>query len=112
MTAEDISLDADKKYNDEVRKMLEKHETLWAGELGEICITEHCIDLIPDVKPFKSQPYRPGPKTEELKQFKLENQLKAGVTEPAFMECVAPILFSSKGMVSCASASTIASLIR
>ena len=64
--------------------------------MGEINITQHSIDLIPGARPFKSAPYRAGPKTRELEQFEIEKQLKAGVIELSNSEWAAPVLFAPK----------------
>ena len=54
------------------------------------------IDLVPDAKPFKSAPYRAGPKTRELEQAEVEKKRKAGVIEPVMSEWTAPVLFAQK----------------
>ena len=78
-TADDIPLDeVPDELQDRVRQMLRRHEHMWHGKLGEINVTEHGIDLKPGSKPFKSPPFRAGPKTRELVQFEVDKQLKAG----------------------------------
>ena len=97
ITAKDIPLDdVNQEYHEEIREMLKEHERMWLGELGEINVTEHSIDLIPNARPFKSPPFRAGPKTRELEQFEVTKQLKAGVIEPAQSEWAAPVLFAPK----------------
>ena len=97
VTAEDIPLDdVDPKYHETIRRMLKKHEQMWLGQLGEINVTEHTIELKSDAKPFKSPPFRAGPKTRELEQFEINKQLNAGVIEPAQSEWAAPVLFVPK----------------
>ena len=76
--------------------MLRKHEKMWSGELVHIAVTENSIDLVPDARPFKSAPYRAGPKMRELIDFEVNKQLKAGVIEPAQSEWLAPVLFVPK----------------
>ena len=75
--------------------MLKKHELMRSGELGDISITKHRIDLIPNAR-FISPPYRTGPKTRELEQFEVEKQLKVGVIEPTILEWASPVLFAPK----------------
>ena len=82
ITVDNIALGVDNKHHDSIRKMLRKHEEMWTGELGTIHVTEHNIDLIPDARPFKSAPYRAGPKTRELVKSEVDKQLAAGVIEP------------------------------
>lgn len=73
--------------------MFRKLETMWTGELG---ITEYWINLNPNAKPLKLPPYRAGPKTKELEQFELREQLKARVRKPAISEWVTSLLFEPK----------------
>ena len=97
MTAEDIDLsEVPAQYHEKIRTMLKKHETMWSGKLGDIKIAEHSIDLKEDAKPFRSAPYRSGPKTRELEEFELKKQLDAGVIEPTVSEWGAPVLFVPK----------------
>jgi len=62
ITADNVELHVDKKYHPKIRKMLRKHEKIWEGRLGKITATTHRIDLIPGARPFKSAPYRAGPR--------------------------------------------------
>ena len=97
MTADDIDLsEVDEKYHDQIRSMLKKHETMWSGKLGEINVAEHSIELKDGAKPFKSAPYRSGPKNRELEEFELKKQLEAGIIEPSNSEWAAPVLFVPK----------------
>lgn len=91
MTAEDMSLTVEEIYNDEVRNMFQGHETIWAGELREIGISKHHIDLIPDSKPFKSLPYWAGSKNRKTEHFEVERPLKGGVIELGISEWAVPV---------------------
>lgn len=55
--------------------MLLRHKKLWDGHLGEINVTEHLVDLLPEEKPFKSALYLAGPKKRELIEAEVEQQL-------------------------------------
>ena len=96
ITADTVELHVDNKYHLKIRNMLRKHESLWAGQLGNINITEHSIDLVAGARPFKSAPYRAGPKSRELEQFEIDKRIKAGVIEPSTSEWAAPVLFGPK----------------
>lgn len=61
--------------------MLRKHNDLLSDRIGNVNITQHLIDLIPAARPFKSAPYRIGPKTGEIEQLEIYEQLKAGAIE-------------------------------
>ena len=48
ITAEDIPLDdVPTEYHDRVRRMLQRHEHMWLGKLGNINVIEHGVDLKP-----------------------------------------------------------------
>ena len=95
--AEDIDIsDVDEKYHEEIRAMLKKHETIWNGKLGHINVLDHNIELVNGARPFKSPPYRAGPKTRELESFEIKKQLDAGIIEPSQSEWSAPVLFVPK----------------
>lgn len=47
ITAETVPLGLESKYHPEIRKVLNKHESMWLGQLGEIKVTTLSIDLIP-----------------------------------------------------------------
>ena len=64
--------------------------------MEDINITQHSIDLIPGACPFKSVPYRAGPKTREVEQLEIEKQLKSGVIELSNSEWEVPVLFAPK----------------
>ena len=96
ITAETVELGVDKTYHKAIREMLRDHEHLWDGTMGQINITQHAIDLVPGARPFKSAPYRAGPKTRELEQFGIEKQLKAGVIEPSNSDWAVTVLFAPK----------------
>ena len=68
VTAEEIELNVPNEEEEKVRNMLRKHEKILSEKLGDINVTQMRIDLKPDAKPFKSPPYRAGPKTRELKR--------------------------------------------
>lgn len=94
--ADDISLGADKSYHNALRTILKKHERMWYKELGEFSIKEHRIDLTTNARPFKSPPYRAGPKTRELEQFEFQKKLLTGFIEPTISEWPSPVLFAPK----------------
>lgn len=95
-TAEDIAIDVPENKEADVRAILKKHEQAWSGKLGEINVTEMCIDFSPDVKPFKFPQLRAGPKTREIESEEIDKQLNAGVIEPAMSEWATPVLFVPK----------------
>lgn len=74
--------------------MLKKHESIWLGKLLEIHIFEHRVDLQPNVKPFKSPPFRSQDKRVGVSRNR--KQLKSWVIEPALSEWAAPVLIAPK----------------
>ena len=96
VTASNLELKMTDGKEEQIRAMLRKHESLWSGKLGEISATKHHIRLIEGARPFKSAPYRAGPKTRELEEEEVRRQLEAGVIEPSNSEWAAPVLFAPK----------------
>ena len=96
VTADTVELGMTEGKEEEIRAMLKQHESLWSGKLGEISATKHHIRLIEGARPFKSAPYRAGPKTRELEEEEVKRQLEAGVIEPSNSEWAAPVLFAPK----------------
>lgn len=72
MTAGKIVSAVDETYLSKIRIILSMQEAMWTGELGESGRTEHRINLIHSATPFKSPPYRTGPKTIEQERFKVQ----------------------------------------
>ena len=66
--------------------MLEQHQSIWDGHLGEIKATAHRIALKPNSGPIRQQPYRAGPKSREILDQHIQKQLKMGVTERSTIE--------------------------
>lgn len=89
-------MDVPNDKEDDVRAMLKNHEPSWSKQPGESNVNKMRIDLVPDDEPFKSPPYRAGPRSRELEPVEIDNQLKAGIIEPYMPECAAPVLFVHK----------------
>ena len=87
---EDISL------RSRIIKMLEKHEGLWDGRLGEIKATVHQIALKPNTRPMHQQLFRAWPKSREVLEQHIKQQLEVGVIEPATSEWAIPIVLTPK----------------
>jgi hypothetical protein len=79
-----------------VTEMLSKFSSMWTGQLGEINITQHRIDLVPDAKPVYQAPYRAGVKGRKVEKEEVERMLKAGVIEPANSEWASPVVLITK----------------
>lgn len=60
-----------------IRTMLKKHEIKWNRKLGDINIIKSFIYLMPGVHPFKTQQYRAGQNTRDLKHSEIHKQLEA-----------------------------------
>lgn len=76
--------------------MILKHQHIWSSELGDVNVTKHSIILIQGSRPFKSAPYRFGPKTEECKTTEVDKHLHTGLMEPFQSVWAAPLLFALK----------------
>lgn len=51
----------DEAYRTQILAMLELHEQMWPGNLGEIEGVSHRIELKMDTRVIRQQPYRAGP---------------------------------------------------
>ena len=58
----DLSHIEDEKLKKKIMDMLERHQSMWDGHLGEIKATAHRIALKPNSRPIRQQPYHAGPK--------------------------------------------------
>jgi Reverse transcriptase (RNA-dependent DNA polymerase) len=85
-----------KETQPKVKDMLSKYSSMWTGQLGEISITQHRIDLIPAAKPIYQAPYRAGVKGREVEKEEVERMLKADVIEPANSEWASPVVLITK----------------
>lgn len=81
---------------DQVVNMLSKHDSMWAGSLGEISITQHRIELQKDAKPIYQAPYRAGSKAREVERIEVDRMLQEGVIEPATSEWASPVVLITK----------------
>jgi hypothetical protein len=79
-----------------ITNMLEPHQAMWDGHLGEVTATQHRIDLIPGDKPVHSQPYRAGTRAREIEKAEIEKILAQGVIKPATCEWASPIVMVPK----------------
>lgn len=96
VTAIDIDIDVPQEKKPSFSDMLLKFEHIWSDQLGDINNTEMRINLVPHAEPLKAPPHRAGPKTRELEVAEIDNQLKAGIIEPAMSEWAAAVLFVPK----------------
>ena len=86
----------DSRYHARVRALLEKYSSMWDGKLGEIKLTEHRIDLMPDARPFAQPPYRAGPKARQIEQEHVDKMIREGVIEPAQSAWASPVVLVPK----------------
>ena len=86
----------DDKQRKAVLNMLAPYAKMWDGSLGEVSTSAHRIDTPDDVRPFRSQPYRAGPKQRELIETEINRQLEMGVITPSKSEWASPVLLVPK----------------
>ena len=66
-SVEDIRLDElDTEQSAEVRELLRPFSAMWQGQIGQIKATTHHIDLVPNARPQRQQPYRAGPEKRKI----------------------------------------------
>ena len=96
-SVEDIPLsDVDKRFHKEIRDMLRKHASMWDGHLGEIKATEHRIEVDPEAKPIRQNPYRAGLKERQFAREQIDKLLTAGVISPSDSEWASPVVLAPK----------------
>ena len=66
--------------------MLKKFSKMWQGQLGELKVGKHRIELKPDAKPVFAQPRRAGPAAREAERAEVKKMLELTVIEPASTE--------------------------
>ena len=76
--------------------VLQKHSSMWDGNLGTISATEHRIELEKGTKPVPSMPYRQGPAMLTKVAEEIEKMLNAGFIEPATSEWAIPVVLVPK----------------
>jgi hypothetical protein len=81
---------------DQVVNILSKHDSMWAGSLGEIYITQHRMELQKDAKHIYQAPYRAGSKAREVERIEVDRMLQEGVIEPATYEWASPVVLITK----------------
>ena len=86
----------DEKLKKKIMDMLERHQSMWDGHLGEIKAAARRIALKPNSRPIRQQPYRAGPKSREILDQHIQKQLEMGVIERSTSEWVSPIVLAPK----------------
>ena len=84
------------RYLPRIRALLRKYSSMWSGELGEIKVTEHHIDVLPGTRPIAQNPYRAGPRAREAEREEVERMLQAGVIEPSKSAWASPVVLVPK----------------
>jgi hypothetical protein len=69
---------------------------MWSGQLGELSIIKHHIDLQENAKPAYQAPYRAGKQSREIERQEVDRMFKAGVIEPATSEWASPVVRITK----------------
>ena len=93
----DVNLDhLEAETQHRIQSLLRKHASMWNGELGELSITKHRIDLQENAKPAYQAPYRAGKQSRDIERQEVDRMLKAGVIEPATSEWASPVVLITK----------------
>lgn len=97
VTMDDVKLDhLANTEQDRVRTMLREFEGMWQGQLGNVSVTEHRIDLEPDARPVRLPPHRAGHKAREVEKAEVDEMLRLDVIEPAATEWSSPVVIVPK----------------
>ena len=84
------------KYHERIRTLLRKFNSMWSGELGEIPVMEHRIDLVPGARPYAQHPYRAGPHARKFEEEEVDRMLRKGVIEPSQSPWASPVVLVPK----------------
>ena len=71
------------KHRRRIERLLEPCEEMWNGQLGELEVTEHGIQLTHGSKSVHQAPYRAGPLQRKMQNKEIENMLEKCVREGA-----------------------------
>ena len=96
-TVDDLDLShVEPRLRTRVREMLRKYSSMWNGNLGEIRVMDHHIELPPDTRPIAQQPYRAGPKAREFEETEVQRMLRDGIIEPSMSSWASPVVLVPK----------------
>ena len=97
LSVDDIPLDhLPAQARKRARKMLKKFSKMLQGQLGELKVGKHRIELKHDAKPVFAQPRRAGPAAREAETAEVKKMLELKVIEPASTEWASPIVLAPK----------------
>jgi len=76
--------------------LLEEYKALWAGQLGKVDVTSHRIELTPEARPRRAQPYRARHASSDIIFKEVQCQRDLGVIEPSSAEWAFPVVLVQK----------------
>lgn len=82
-----------------VEEILERYENMDSGKLMKIKATEYSIDLKQGRVKIRQRPYKTGPKSREVLEEHIKNQLEAEIIEPEQNNGLSPYYWRKIKMV-------------
>jgi len=79
-----------------VHDLLEEYKALWAGQLGQVDVTPHRIEVTPGARPRRAQPYRASHASRDIIAKEVQRQRDLGVIEPSSDEWAFPVVLVPK----------------
>eukprot|EP00171_Calliarthron_tuberculosum_P003874 IDg3874t1 len=79
-----------------VREMLRPFSSMWNGQLGEVKVTEHRIELLPGARSVFSQPYRAGIESRKVIQQNVDDLLSQDIIQPSKSQFASPVVLAPK----------------
>ena len=79
-----------------VHDLLEEYKALWAGQLGQVDVTPHRIEVTPGARPRRAQIYRASHASREIIAKEVQRQRDLGVIEPSSDEWAFPVVLVPK----------------
>jgi len=79
-----------------VDDLLEEYRALWAGQLGKVDVTPHQIEVTPEARPRRAQPFRESHLSRDIIAKEVQRQRDLGVIEPPSAEWAFPVVLVPK----------------
>ncbi len=76
--------------------MLKRHARMWNGKVVEISATKHRIELLPDARPVRSQPFPQGQQGKVFEDRTVTKLLKEGAIVSSKSEWASPAIIATK----------------
>ena len=91
----DISLIRE-EHKGELIEILEQYQSMWDGNLREINLAKHRIELLPENRPIRQHSYQTRMSAKEFEAIEIQRRLLDGMIRPSKSEWASPIVLAPK----------------